>query len=299
VPLESLLAGSESNQFRLRVNPEQDWGWPQHLVYGVHLRVYYDPKLKQHVSGAIRLPDSGATIGLETRLAVDLDHVIRRVDRVEFLGHYEGINWAGDGVFRRWHYFYYHGKLIHHLGTAFGRPYSMIWQTDWIPDQDEPISIAARIVDDTGLIYFTPSIDGLRLSRPGLSVEFCKPRGVAQNWVTRNGEHQQQVDIQGDLDQAVAARLAWSSWSPGYMNGTYINDQMLVETEGPRYRYFDHWVNIPDLTVLRSGENTIKTGKTPRHNGKMVHGMEVNWPGMQLLIQYRSDRSDTDSQRSP
>jgi hypothetical protein len=46
-------------------------------------------------------------------------------------------------------------------------------------------------------------------------------------------------------------------------------------------------LEIPDLAVLRPGNNVISTGKTPLHEGKMVHGMEVNWPGMQLLIQYR------------
>jgi len=46
-------------------------------------------------------------------------------------------------------------------------------------------------------------------------------------------------------------------------------------------------VPVEDLSVLKSGENTLKTGKTPKYDGKMVHGMEVNWPGIQLLIQYQ------------
>jgi hypothetical protein len=39
--------------------------------------------------------------------------------------------------------------------------------------------------------------------------------------------------------------------------------------------------------VLQPGENTLKTGLTPKHDGKTVHGMEVNWPGIMVLIQYR------------
>jgi len=31
----------------------------------------------------------------------------------------------------------------------------------------------------------------------------------------------------------------------------------------------------------------VKTGLTPEHNGQMVHGMEVNWPGIMVLIQYQ------------
>ena len=37
------------------------------------------------------------------------------------------------------------------------------------------------------------------------------------------------------------------------------------------------------------GENLLSTGLTPKYNGKMVHGMEVNWPGIMALIQYRTD----------
>jgi hypothetical protein len=44
---------------------------------------------------------------------------------------------------------------------------------------------------------------------------------------------------------------------------------------------------LPDLALLQPGRNVISAGKTPLHDGKMVHGMEVNWPGMQMLIQYR------------
>lgn len=33
--------------------------------------------------------------------------------------------------------------------------------------------------------------------------------------------------------------------------------------------------------------NVLKTGLTPKRNGKMVYGMEVNWPGIMVLIQYQ------------
>ena len=41
--------------------------------------------------------------------------------------------------------------------------------------------------------------------------------------------------------------------------------------------------------MLRSGENILKTGLTPKRNGQAVHGMEVNWPGIMVLIQYQQD----------
>lgn len=287
VPLEVLTDQAEGNEFRLRVDPEQDWGWPQHLIYGVHLRIYYDADRKTHADVRLIQPSSGDTVGRRQRLEVAIEDPPRRINRVDYLGLYHGVNWEGDGRYRRWHYFYYHGELTHHLASSVVEPFVASWDTSWVPDQDQPMQVAARVIDDEGLITLSDAVTELTLDRPNLSVEICRPIDTPDNWVTRNGEHQQSVRIEGPLASATAARLVWSSWSPGYMNGLSINGVQVIDTEGPRYRYYDHRVAVPDLSVLRSGINVIRTGKTPLHNGKMVHGMEVNWPGIQLLIQYQ------------
>jgi len=123
--------------------------------------------------------------------------------------------------------------------------------------------------------------------RPGLAVELCKPYDVPRQWVTRRGEHEQKFRVAGDLSRAMAASLVWCSWSPGYMKGLSVNGQEVFQREGPRYAYYVHRVPLDDLSVLKPGENVLKTGKTPKYHGKMVHGMEVNWPGIMVLIQYR------------
>ena len=82
-------------------------------------------------------------------------------------------------------------------------------------------------------------------------------------------------------------RVGWVSWSPGYMNGIYINNTKVFDSEGPRYAYMAHRVALSNMGTLQSGENILKTGKTPLYDGKMVHGMEVNWPGIMVLVQYR------------
>lgn len=278
------LEPDSSNRFRMRVSPDQSWNWPQHLIYGVHLRIYYEPERKQHVQAVVVAPPD-RELGLATDLKVDIHGRARRINRVDYLAKYEGVNWPGDGEYYRWQYFFYHGKLQHHVGSSVTSPFSVRWDTSWIPDQSRPIEIMARIIDDSGLIYLTEAIEGCRLNRPGVSVEFCKPQDVPDNWVTRSGEYQQSVMVEGAVESIRAARLYWSSWSPGYMHGLFVNGNKIMEAEGPRYRYFDHEVPIEDLSILKVGRNTISTGKTPLHDGKMVHGMEVNWPGIQLLIQ--------------
>jgi hypothetical protein len=287
IPLDVLRSGDDAtNRFRLRVNPDQPWNWPQHLIYGVHLRIYYVARQVSCVTGRLLTPSDDSSIGRHVPLTLEIPDRFRRVNRVDYLAKYEGVNWEGDGVYRRWHYFYYHGQLCHHVGSSVTAPFDLTWDTSWIPDQTEPVEIAAWITDDTGLTFMTPAVSGLQLQRPGLSVELCRPQNVPENWVTRNDEYTQTVTVEGNPAAATAAKLLWSSWSPGYMNGLFLNDTRVLDKEGPRYRYYDHAVPLQDLTALKPGTNTIRTGKTPKYDGKMVHGMEVNWPGIQLLIQY-------------
>jgi hypothetical protein len=286
VPLQQLAAGTE-NQFRLRVSDQHPWNWPQHLIYGVHFRVYYDPVKKPHHAGRLISPSAGAQLGVQVDLQVQASSPQEPIARVDFLGCFDDVNFEGDGGYRQWHYHYVQADLAGHLGTADAPPWRVVWDTSWVPDQAEPLRLAAWITDRSGLTFFTPSVDGLTLVRDGLSVELCRPYDVPQRWVTRRDEHEQKFRIQGDLGSAVAAQLVWCSWSPGYMNGISINQRQVFQQEGPRYAYYAHRVPVDDLSVFQSGENRLKTGKTPKIKGKMVHGMEVNWPGIMVLIQYR------------
>ncbi len=252
----------------------------------MHLRVYYDPQQQPHGTGRIRTPQAGSALGESVEIEVEIDGPPGAVDRVDVLGLYEDVNWQGDGVYRQWQYHFLQGELQHHLGTVTEAPYRLRWDATWVPDQSEPMQLAARITDNTGLTFFTPVVSGLTLRRPGVSVELCKPFDLPPKWVTRSGEKTEKFCVVGDLRRAVAAQLAWSSWSPGYMNGLYINGHKVLDTEGPRYACFHHRVTLADTRCLQPGENQLKTGQTPLHNGKMVHGMEVNWPGIMVLIRY-------------
>ena len=281
VPLAQLQPG-KANRFRMRVSPEHPWKWPQNLIYGVHFRVYYDPAKKPHPAGAITMPRSDAAIGRAVELRCEAQSPNGAIRQVDYVGHYEDMNWEGDGDYRRWHYHFFHGKILHHIGSATEPPYAVTWDTLWAPDQTAPIRLAARLIDDTGMICMTEAVGDLRLVRPGLSVELCKPYDVPRKWVTRKGVKQESFDVTGDLAKARAAQLAWASWSPGYMNGISINGRPVFQNEGPKYQYYAHRVTLTDLTPLRKGANTLSTGGSVSNQ----HGMEVNWPGIMVLIQY-------------
>ncbi|MHC4071148.1 MAG: hypothetical protein ACYSW0_08180 [Planctomycetota bacterium] len=283
VPVSAFKSGT-GNNFRLRVDPKHPWRWPQNLINGLHIRIYYDVKSKPHSAGAITSLESGASLDEIVKLAVESKGAIERVD---YVGLYEDVNLEGDGVYRQWHYLYFHGKLMHHIGSSDRPPFEVNWDTSWIPDQKEPAEISARITDRTGLTYQTQAITGLSLRRTNKSVELCRPYNIPKKWVTRSGEKTESFDARGDLSTAVAAQLVWSSWSPGYMRGVSVNGAEVFDHEGPKYQTYYHRVTLTDVSMFQSGRNVLSTGKTPKINGKMVHGMEVNWPGIMVLIRYQ------------
>ena len=78
--------------------------------------------------------------------------------------------------------------------------------------------------------------------------------------------------------------MVFTTWSSGYFNGIYINNNLIFIREGNRYDYKQHHIPVDYLEALEQGENIIKTGKTQLHHGQMVHGVEVMWPGIMLLV---------------
>ena len=283
IPLDQLNQGLD-NSFKLEVDTAQRWNWPQHLIYGVVLRVYYD---KEQLPEVVRLSGVEEGQALAERVKLSITEPSRNIRSVDYLGLYDGINYEGDGIYRQWHYHYYRGKLTHHIGSAHLYPFESYWNTSWIPDQAQPIQLAARVTFNSGLIYFTPTVKGLRLDRE-YHIELCKPYDQPKNWVTRAGEFESKVDVTGDPERIEAARLYWTSWSPCYSNGIYINNIKVFDKEGPCYDYMAHEVELEDYSMLKSGTNIIKTGKEPLHDGQMVHGMEVQWPGIMILLKIKN-----------
>jgi len=300
IPLDQLKRG-KGNTFQMRVSPEHPWGWPQNLINGVHFRIYYDPArygqprvvaLGRHIgpplpTGRVVLLSPKDSKSEQVLLKVKLDTPDSKIRRVDYIGCYEDLNFEGDGRYTQWHYHFFHGSISGHIGTALSAPWDVVWDMKWVPDQKQPIKVAARIMDETAMTFMTPSVE-LTLDRQGVSVELCKPYDIPKKWVTRSSEKTEHFDLKGDPRKAVAMQLAWSSWSPGYMHGLYINDVKVFENEGPKYQYFAHRVTVGDTSMLRKGQNTLKTGKTPKYDGKTVHGMEVNWPGIMVLVRYES-----------
>ena len=105
-------------------------------------------------------------------------------------------------------------------------------------------------------------------------------------WVTRGGRKNEKLFIRSDLDRISAAQMVWACWGPGHAHGIYVNDNLVWYNEGKAHRYYFLRKNLSDMNVLKENENIIMTEKSESGH----HGMEVQWPGIMLLL--NADFSD-------
>lgn len=274
LPLDHLRPGP-NNHFSLQV--DTTISWPQNLIYGVIVRIYYEvPSLKKDYS-VIHSQKN------ENILQLKLEGYVNEIKSVDYIACYEGPDLDGNGIYTDWHYHFHRGRILNHSGSAYEKPFYLDWNVSWIPDQKKPVLLSARINFNNGLILMVPETR-CRLTRNTYKVELCKPSGVEQKWLTRLGEKQEKFSIITDVKKITEARMVFTSWSPGYFNGININDFLVFIKEGEHYDFMQHNIPIQDLYVFNNGINILKTGKTPKYDGAMVHGVEIMWPGIMILV---------------
>ncbi len=286
VPLEHLKGGRE-NRFKLEVDTMQKWNWPQHIFYGIIFRIYYEDDKITPTDLSIQGINDDDWIGLRRKISI-ADTSEHRIYRVDYQGLYEDFDWDGNGVYREWQGHTHRGILRNHIGHSITSPFAVDWETEWLPDQPKPMQLMARIEFEDGIVLMTKAVKGLQLAR-SYAVELCKPYHQPENWVTRSDTFQAHFAAHGNLAHAESYQVAWRSWSPCYGRGVWINDQKIWDREDPCYGYAEHLIEVNDIAGLTYGENTITTGKTPLIDGKMVHGMEVQYPGIMVKVRYAFD----------
>ncbi|MCP9237833.1 VCBS repeat-containing protein [Lewinella sp. JB7] len=275
VPPSTLLGGA--NRFKLRVADVQSWGWPQNLIYGVTLRTYM--RNVPPVDAPALTVERAGTEAYD----LSLEGGTEDVRRVEYVGRYTGVDPAGHGRARRFHYRLHGPGVDGHLGTATTPPFSVRWNTEWLPDQELPVEISARVHYRDGSIRLLEPRSVVHADRDA-SVYFARPAGVPAFWVTRNRAYSQNFHLPLDPTSVTDARLTWNAWSPCYSAGITLNQvDVSAEAPGPCYRADRRELRVSPAH-LRAGENTLTTLQTPLHDGEMVHGMEVQYPGFALLV---------------
>ena len=120
-PLSEFNAGT-NNQFELRIGPLIPITQGTHPaytpVYSVTFRIYYEAKAKPHPTGKVIAPAAGSALGETVDLAASASSPNGAVTRIDFLGHYEGLNYEGDRAYLRWHGGLKQGALTNYLGST-------------------------------------------------------------------------------------------------------------------------------------------------------------------------------------
>ena len=281
IPIDELKEGVQ-NHLRFRVDSIQRFGMPQNILYGFRLRIYYNEN-KEQANAKIQGIEPGGVIKEEQKIT--LSEIVGDVAEVNYLARYKDVDYEGNGILDQWHYAFYRGQMINHIGSCSSAPYKVIWNTSWVPDQDHNLELSAWLKNSHGIIYFLPPINNLQFQR-NYYVEICKPYSIPQMWATREREFNEKVFLNGNPKNAIALQLVFRSWSPGYLNGLYLNDWLVPIGENCNYCYGFHRIMLDKPYFLKQGINTIKTGKTPLVWDKMVHGAEIQFPGIMLLVKY-------------
>ena len=281
IPLEALI--HEKNiRFRMRVAPEHPWNWPQNLIYSVVLKIRYADKTG-FVATVIG-PPRGEITGTSAHFELETDEP-ELVEKVEYFGKYLDADLTGNGLYADWKLYYREDKIKGLMGQSKEAPFDMEWDTEWIPDQHQPVEVMARVHLKNGLIYLAPLEIDLILVRD-YAVNLIQPYAHPSNWVTREDQYSEKLWLNRTkgINEAI---ITWSSWSPCYNEGILLNGGNLG-LEGTNTPCYDHYIHNEkiDPSLLKKGENTITTLKTPLHNGNMVHGMEVQWPGIMVKVKY-------------
>ncbi len=281
IPISHFNTGTNTFEFTNSGQKCHSFGWGQFIINGVTFRVYYSPS-KPHPTGSITSPTPGSTIYDNPTITATASGP--NIVQVDFIGDYEDWNYEGDGIWKQWHYNYYRGQIQKHIGSDMTNPYSVTWNTDWLPDQNEPFRLMARIVDDTGMCYMTDEVNNITFERSQGYVKLYQCYDIPQKWSTRIGNTQScHLDIPDLIANADAAQMFMSTWNGYTADEIGINDNVIVGHIGLDHHLSYDIFNVP-LNYLTEGQNAPYTYASTEH-----HGIEVLWPGMPVKFKWNSN----------
>ena len=281
IPLDQLRQGTNIVQFTAGPQIKYNFNWGFYWIYDFTIRVYYDAS-KPHPTGRIATPAAGTVLGDKPTVSAETASSGAAVRQVDFVGFYEDFDWSGDGPFRKWQYQTEHGVRKHHIGTAAEAPFRVIWDNEWVPDQQQPMQIAAIITDANGMSFMTPALESIGLERANRTVKMYRAANVPEAFAVRVKKRMTcKIPVPDSPQGAIRAHLLLSTWSAAHAEEIGWNDRKLVERVGLVHNYSFDTIDVP-LDLLRQGDNTFYL-----YSATTEHAAEVNWPGPVLLVEFR------------
>lgn len=287
VPLNNLREGRNTFQGTASKQVCMSFDWGQWGFYGLVLRVY-QKEGGPHPEGEITFPASGDSLADNPLIKVYAQSS-EGIDRVEVFAHYDGFDVDGDGIGEEWQGRYQGTSLGQHVGTATTAPWSVTWDTSWVPDQKAgAVKLIARVRGKSGVWYVTEPIEGLTLDRPNTSVQIARTNvaDIPYRFNVRNGQRAElAIDVPDVPGMAIqAARFEVLTWNGG--NGEHsshevnINDWEMGHVQGTQFDFAYSRVALPG-SVMKTGKNVIEFSSDNIH-----HGPEILWPGPAIVVQY-------------
>jgi hypothetical protein len=284
VPLQNLKDGRNEFQFTCGSQICYSFDWGFYWIYAFTLRVYYQ-KSRQHAEGRIVQPVANSSLPDTVSLVFRANNADPKIASVDYIGRYEDFDWEGNGVYRQWHYQTQHGYLKQHIGTSRRSPFSVEWYDRWLPDQEEPVSIMAKVTDENGMCYMTPAVTGLTFTRSNGTVRMYKPHDVPEKFGVRVGNTAScKIEVGDPLENARSACLIVSSWSgkndDGSVHEIRLNGKRISDNFGRFHDYSFDRLHVP-LEYIKPGVNEVSV-----YSEFHGHALEINWPGPVLFIEF-------------
>ena len=279
-PLCMDLLTPGDNEFRFTCGPQLkysfDWGF--FWVYSFTVRVYFD----------LAPPDDRVMINQDAETFSDFPRVHLQstdpaeIEQVDFIANYRGFDVSGLGRWDGWHYQFKDATPRLHVGSTRDRPFEIRWDTTWVPDQERPVSITARVRRRGGPITeAAAAIATLRRDRR--RVEMHVPNSIPENFGVRVGRKKSCTFHVPRVGTVQNAALVLSTWSGAHASGLTFNGKRLVTHVGSVHDASIDYLYLP-AALVSVGSNEFEIESDTDH-----HAAEVNLPGPALLMELEDE----------
>ena len=290
VALKDLKEGE--NRLTFFVGPQVCHGfdWPCYGFHSMILRIYYNES-KPHPTGEIEYPRTGHVI-TDDQLMIKAKARASQaaISSVDIVGYYYDYPLEGSGKYLEWHYMIdEYGRWFGFINRTVNSPYHETWNLAWLPDQDQPIRLMARVTDINGISYMTSAVENIVLKREDYSVKMYKTMSLPENFKVRvNETMKSKFEPIPDLSRVSSVQMV-SIIPVGHLENKYfslcgINDKKLKKYESlPDLNsdfFYDTYLSV-DPAILKNGVNEFFI-----HSNTDGHMTEVCWPGPALLVRH-------------
>ena len=266
--------------------------WGHYIIDQAVIRCYYeenDPRLEDFKSDSF-IPQIILTkhdLGYEFSIE-GIDKCLEDISQIDYLGHYFDFDDRGTTQELAWHGFTQKRIWKNHLGTITQKPFDILWNTEMIPDQNDPVMIQATIHFHNGIKCTINNQLQLELPSQPDSAQLIKCENLPKPFWSRDNQLKEttfQIEQHtANIEKASLLVKIWDGGEGDIEKPFTINGHAYSITSGTANHDVVFTHTEIDLEHLRQGTNTIKLLSDTHH-----HGIEILFPGPCIKIRLKND----------